>query len=41
VGIGTANLVSPTRALNIVWGIEEYLEKKKVPDLGSLVGKVV
>lgn len=40
VGIGTANLICPTCALSIIQGIEEYLKKKEIPCLRSLIGKV-
>ena len=38
VSIGTANLVNPKAAIEIIKGIEEYLVENKIKDINELVG---
>jgi dihydroorotate dehydrogenase (NAD+) catalytic subunit len=38
VQIGTANFVNPRSALEIIAGIERYLESHSIQDVGHLVG---
>jgi dihydroorotate dehydrogenase (NAD+) catalytic subunit len=38
VQIGTANFVNPRSALEIIAGIERYLESHGIQDVGHLVG---
>ena len=40
VGIGTANLVNPKAAIEIIKGIEEYLVENKIKDINELVGSL-
>ena len=38
IGVGTANFVNPNAAAETVRGIEDYLRKKKIMDINSLIG---
>lgn len=40
VSIGTANLVNPKAAMEIIKGIEEYLVENKIKDINELVGSL-
>jgi len=40
VSIGTANLVNPKAAIEIIKGIEEYLVENKIKDINELVGSL-
>jgi dihydroorotate dehydrogenase (NAD+) catalytic subunit len=40
VSIGTANLVNPKAAIEIIEGIEEYLVENKIKDINELVGSL-
>jgi dihydroorotate dehydrogenase (NAD+) catalytic subunit len=40
VSIGTANLVNPKAAIEIIKGIEEYLIENKIKDINELVGSL-
>jgi dihydroorotate dehydrogenase (NAD+) catalytic subunit len=40
VSIGTANLVNPKAAIEIIKGIEEYLVENKIEDINELVGSL-
>jgi dihydroorotate dehydrogenase (NAD+) catalytic subunit len=40
VSIGTANLVNPQAAIEIIEGIEEYLVENKIKDINELVGSL-
>ncbi len=40
VQVGTANFVNPRAALQIVAGIENYLEERDLDDLNSLIGRL-
>ena len=40
VSVGTANFFSPTATLEVVEGIEQYMKKHGVEDIGTLVGCV-
>lgn len=40
VSIGTANLVNPKAAIEIIKGIEEYLLENKIKDINELVGSL-
>ena len=40
ISVGTANLVNPMAAFNIVTEIENYMKETKVDDINSLVGAV-
>lgn len=41
VQVGTANFVKPNAAVEIVRGIEDYLIKNKIRDIGKLVGGLI
>jgi dihydroorotate dehydrogenase (NAD+) catalytic subunit len=38
VQIGTANLVNPTAPLDVLEGIERFMEREGVEDIAQLVG---
>jgi len=40
VQVGTASFVNPTVALDVIRGIEEYLEAQQLPDIASVVGSI-
>lgn len=40
VSVGMANFVNPYVTLEVIDGIREYLVRKKIPDVGELVGAV-
>jgi len=40
VSIGTANFVNPTSAVEVISGIREYLQKKGIADVNTLVGNL-
>lgn len=40
VGLGSCNLVDPASALRVLAGLEEYLTKKHIDDINSIIGKV-
>ena len=40
VSIGTANFVNPTSAVEVISGIREYLKKKGIADVNTLVGNL-
>jgi len=40
VSIGTANLVNPKAAIEIIKGIEEYLIENEIEDVNELVGSL-
>jgi dihydroorotate dehydrogenase (NAD+) catalytic subunit len=40
VGIGTANFVNPTVAVDVIGGIERYLIKNKIRDVYELLGSL-
>jgi dihydroorotate dehydrogenase (NAD+) catalytic subunit len=41
VQVGTATFVQPDAALQVLGGIQEYLERNSIADIGQLVGSVV
>lgn len=40
VAVGTANFLNPRAALDVLDGIEEYLERKRLTGIAEIVGKV-
>jgi len=38
VSIGTANFVNPTTAIEVIKGIEEYMQKNEFSDINNLIG---
>ncbi|MDO4621621.1 MAG: dihydroorotate dehydrogenase [Eubacteriales bacterium] len=40
VSVGTANFINPTATLEIVRGLEEYLDKYSISDINELIGAV-
>jgi len=40
VSVGTANFYNPTATIDVVRGIEDYMKRKNVEDINSLVGLV-
>jgi dihydroorotate dehydrogenase (NAD+) catalytic subunit len=40
IGVGTANFINPKAMLEIIDGIESYLEKNNIDDIRQIIGKV-
>jgi dihydroorotate dehydrogenase (NAD+) catalytic subunit len=40
VQVGTANFVNPRATMEIIKGISDYLQEKKIPAVGELIGTV-
>ena len=40
VSVGTANFFNPTATLDILSGIEDYMARKNIEDINSIVGIV-
>lgn len=40
IAVGTANFVNPTATVEIIEGIEAYLIRKGIRDIGDIVGAV-
>lgn len=40
VGVGTANFINPQAPLNVIKGIENYMEENNIEDINNLIGKV-
>ena len=38
VSIGTANFINPRTAIDVIHGIEEYMKRKQISDMSSLIG---
>lgn len=40
IGLGSYTLVNPSSALQVLKGLEEYLTRKQIDDINSIIGKV-
>jgi dihydroorotate dehydrogenase (NAD+) catalytic subunit len=40
VAIGTANFYEPQTALQVIAGIREFMERKKISDMSEITGSV-
>ena len=41
ISIGAGNFIDPYTSLNVISGIENYMEKHKIENINDIVGKVV
>lgn len=40
ISIGAGNFIDPYTSLNVISGIENYMEKHKIENINDIVGKV-
>ena len=40
VQVGTANFIDPQVSIKIIRGIEEYMKRKGIEDIGEIIGKI-
>ena len=40
VSIGSGNFADPETSIKVIDGIEKYMQKQKIDDINSIIGKV-